>query len=86
MRFIILSLFSLSVFAVEGIDPIDSVVHKEIQLKFELREQEHADQFVSCIEAGGHAPQCQDPDWCLYPKNLDLKECDTYRANLGLNK
>ena len=82
MRFIILSLFSLSVFAVEGIDPIDSAVHKEIQLKFELLEQEHADRFISCIEAGGHAPQCQDPDWCLYPNAYDTKECEWYRNSI----
>ena len=55
-----------------------------IRQKFEAKENQEKEQQLACVADGKHPKQCVDPDWCLYPNNLETKECRSYRRKYKL--
>ena len=55
-----------------------------VQQKFQAKETQQKDEFLSCIEKGTNKKTCVDPHWCLYPSNLETDECVWYKIKYNL--
>lgn len=47
----------------------------KVQQKFQAKESQYKEQFISCIESGKDKRLCKDPYYCLYPNNENENIC-----------
>lgn len=46
-----------------------------VKQKFQAKESQYKEQFISCIESGKDKRLCNDPHYCLYPSNEKADIC-----------
>ena len=46
-----------------------------VKQKFQVKESQRKEQFISCIESGQDKRLCNDPHYCLYPSNEKADIC-----------
>jgi|14_taG_2_1085336.scaffolds.fasta_scaffold29535_1 hypothetical protein len=76
MRFILLTIF-ISSFAYANTTSVDIPAPVAIKDPFENEEK-----IQICIDQGTDPRTCKDPDWCLYPSNLETKDCQWYKESI----
>ena len=47
----------------------------KVQQKFQAKESQEKEQFISCIESGKDKRLCKDPHYCLYPAHEKANIC-----------